>query len=120
AFVLALAFNQALLLGIHRPRPYDAGLTHLILPASADWSFPSDHASASFAIVFAFLHQRLPLRTLGLLGLASLICLSRIYCGIHYAGDILGGIATALLAATCIRLAYREGSRLDRFLTGLL
>ena len=36
---------------MHRIRPYDAGLTHLIVAPSFDWSFPSDHATAAFAIV---------------------------------------------------------------------
>lgn len=119
-FLLALAFNQAVLLGVHRPRPYAAGLTHLILPASADWSFPSDHASASFAVVCAFCRQRLPRSATGFFLLASLISLSRVYCGIHYVGDLVGGMATALLAAVLVRALYHEGSRLDRAVTALL
>src|SRR5439155_6557953 len=43
AFLLGLAINQVILLLVHRIRPYDAGLTHLLIVPSADWSFPSDH-----------------------------------------------------------------------------
>ena len=120
AVILGLALNQAVLLGLHRVRPYDAGVTHLIVPASTDWSFPSDHTSASFAIALAFLRQRLPLRCLGFFGLAALICLSRIYVGVHYVSDILGGIASALIAVMIVRVLYREGSRLDRLVTSVL
>ena len=35
-FAFGLALNQVLLLFVHRPRPYDVGLTHLIIPPSAD------------------------------------------------------------------------------------
>ena len=42
-----LALNQLILLFVHRPRPYAAGVSHLIVTPSADWSFPSDHATVS-------------------------------------------------------------------------
>ncbi len=63
SFLIGLAFNQFILLFVHRVRPYDAGLTHLIIDRSADWSFPSDHATAVFAVVASFAMQRLPRRT---------------------------------------------------------
>ena len=120
SFLLGLGINQFILLFIHRVRPYETGVSHLIISKSTDWSFPSDHATASMAIVAAFAMQGLPRRTLGLLVLAVLICLSRVYVGTHYVTDILGGWTTAWIAAVLVRIAYREGSRLDRFATGLL
>ena len=120
SFLLGLAVNQFILLFIHRLRPYATGVSHLIIARSTDWSFPSDHATASMAIVATFAMQGLPRRTLGLLLLALLICLSRVYVGTHYVSDILGGWATAVAAAVIVRLLYREGSRLDRFATGIL
>src|SRR5690349_4296214 len=50
SFLLGLAINQIILLFVHRIRPYDAGITHLLIERSADPSFPSDHATAVFAI----------------------------------------------------------------------
>jgi undecaprenyl-diphosphatase len=50
SFLLGLAFNQLILLFVHRMRPYDGGVTHLLIARSADPSFPSDHATATFAI----------------------------------------------------------------------
>ena len=119
AFVLGLALNQLVLLMVHRIRPYDAGVTHLLLPPSADWSFPSDHATAVVCIVAVFLLQRLPRRALALAVLAVLICLSRIYVGTHYVSDVLGGAVTGIIAAVIAKFAYREGSRLDRFVTAI-
>lgn len=119
AFVLGLALNQLILLMVHRLRPYDAGVTHLLLPPSADWSFPSDHATASVAIVAVFLMQRLPRRTLALAVLTTLICLSRVFVGTHYVSDIIGGAATGIVAALITKFAYREGSRLDRRVTAI-
>ncbi|RWL99918.1 MAG: phosphatase PAP2 family protein [Mesorhizobium sp.] len=120
AFLLGLAINQAILLFVHRIRPYDAGVTHLLIAPSADWSFPSDHATASMAIVAAFAIQALPRRTLALLVMAVLICWSRLHIGIHYAGDVAGGAATGIAAALALRLCYRENSRLDAFATRIL
>ena len=88
--------------------------------SSADWSFPSDHATAVVSIVAVFLLQRLPHRALVLAVLAALICLSRVYVGTHYVSDIFGGAATGLAAAVITKFAYREGSRLDRFVTAIL
>jgi undecaprenyl-diphosphatase len=48
SFLLGLAINQLILLFIHRVRPYDAGVTNLLIARSGDFSFPSDHATASF------------------------------------------------------------------------
>jgi len=120
SFLLGLAINQVILLFVHRIRPYDAGVTHLLISPSADWSFPSDHATASMAIVAAFAMQALPRRTLALFAAALLICWSRLHIGIHYAGDVAGGAATGIAAALAVRLCYRENSRLDAFATKIL
>lgn len=117
SFLLGLAINQLIVLAVHRVRPYDAGVTHLLIAPSTDWSFPSDHATASFAIVAAFAMQRLPRRTLALLLMAVLIAWSRIYVGTHYLTDVLGGIATAVAAALVVCLFYRENSFIDKMIT---
>jgi undecaprenyl-diphosphatase len=120
AFLLGLAINQAVLLFVHRTRPYDSGVSHLIVSASPDWSFPSDHATASVAIAAALLLLGMRRRGLALLTAALLICVSRIYVGTHYASDALGGAATGILAALIVRFAYRQGTRLDRAATAIL
>lgn len=120
SFLVGLGFNQVILMFLHRIRPYDAGISHLIIAKSADWSFPSDHATASIAIVATFALQGFPRRAL-LLGLSALlICWSRIFVGTHYLTDVLGGGLTGAFAATLVWFFYREGSRLDRFATGIL
>src|SRR5258706_13064041 len=91
SFLIGLGLNQVILLFIHRVRPYDAGVSHLIISKSADWSFPSDHATAAVAIVAPFALHRVPRRA-GLFGLlALLICWARDFVGTHYLTDILRG-----------------------------
>lgn len=55
AFLIGLGLNQIILLFDGRIRPCDAGITRLLIERSADPSFPSDHATATFAIAAALL-----------------------------------------------------------------
>ncbi|MBE0704099.1 MAG: phosphatase PAP2 family protein [Afipia sp.] len=119
-FLLGLALNQLILLFVHRIRPYDAGVTHLLIDHSADPSFPSDHATATIAIAAAFLLHGM--RRVGpwFLAAAVLVMVSRVYIGTHYVSDVLGGALTAVIAAMLVRSLYREGTRVDRMITGIL
>lgn len=119
SFLLGLAVNQLILLFVHRVRPYDAGVTQLLIGRSADWSFPSDHATASMAVVAAFALHGLSRRTLMLFVLAVIMCWSRIYVGTHYLSDILGGALTGGVAALAVKLTYRRGTAVDRMITGI-
>ena len=120
SFLFGLGLNQFVLLFVHRVRPYDDHITRLIIAPSADFSFPSDHATASFAIAAAFLLHGLRGRGLAFLAAALLLALSRVYVGTHYAGDVLGGAVTGILAAVIVRATYRENTRADRAITGIL
>lgn len=119
SFVLGLLINQFVLLFISRVRPYDVGVTQLLVQPSADFSFPSDHATASFAAAFVFALFGMTRRAVAFLGLAAVIAFSRVYIGIHYAGDVLGGVVTGAVAALTARHTYRKGTRFDRLLTGI-
>jgi undecaprenyl-diphosphatase len=97
-----------------RPRPYEAhpAHTHLFVPASHDPSFPSDHATAAFAIAVALLLRH---RKAGLLalGLALAVSVSRVVVGTHYPSDVLAGAAIGAMAALILWLPSIRGP-LDR------
>jgi len=120
SFVLALLINQLILLFLHRVRPYDAGVTHLLVAPSADPSFPSDHAAAAFAIACSFLHVKTMARGVIFIVLAILIAFSRVYVGIHFMSDIVGGAFIGLISTVTVSSFYLKGSRLDRLLTNIL
>ena len=120
SFLFGLALNQIILLFVHRMRPYDGGVTHLLIARSHDYSFPSDHATATFAIAATFVLHGVRRLGLGFLAAALLIGFSRVYLGTHYVSDVLGGALTGVLAAVMVRYAFWEGTRVDRFITGIL
>ena len=120
SFLLGLAINQFILLFVHRLRPYDSGITHLLIAPSADYSFPSDHATASFAIAATFILHRMRLCGLAFSIAALLMIFSRVYVGTHYVSDVFGGALTGIVAAAMVRLVYREGTKADRFINSIL
>lgn len=119
SFLVGLALNQLILLFAHRVRPYDAGVTHLLIARSSDPSFPSDHATATIAIASTFLLYRMRATGMWFLALAILVMLSRVYVGTHYVSDVLGGAVTGFVAAMLVRAFYAEGTRLDRMITSI-
>ena len=95
----ALITNVAIKNIVARIRPYDT-ITELVLliERQHDFSFPSGHTCASFAAAYA-LYRTLPRKWgIACIILAALIALSRLYVGVHYPSDVLGGLAVGLFA----------------------
>ena len=101
---VVLALGIAHLIGTlwDRPRPYEAHPdVGLWIARSPDPSFPSDHATAAFALavaVFCF-HRRAGWL---MLAMAAVLSISRVAAGTHYPSDVLGGAALGALAALFI------------------
>jgi membrane-associated phospholipid phosphatase len=77
-----------------------AGFPPLIATPTA-LSFPSAHASTSLAGAISY--ARAGLDPLPLLSLAGALSLSRVYLGVHYPSDVLGGALLGSLVAGAAR-----------------
>jgi len=105
AFVFGLLASQL----YAEPRPFTShGDIRQLIPHAAGQSFPSDHATAAFAIGFAVLVFLSGLWGRALLTAAVVIGLARVYTGVHYPGDILGSLVVALLAVAVVEVASRR------------
>lgn len=130
AIGLGILFSYAIGQVIYEPRPFVShpGIVHLLISHPADTAFPSDHetviAAVATVLVLYLVAVALPLRrmaaakhpagsaalrravavavTLAVLGLLAVayIGVSRVYVGVHYPGDIVGGAASGVLAGS--------------------
>ena len=115
ALLGSLIINNMLLKNlIGRVRPYEVvtGLQCIVAPA-VDASFPSGHTGASFASAVS-MYGELPKKyAVFLIILAALIAFSRLYVGIHYPTDVLGGLVTGVAIGL---LARKLGNKIVGFI----
>ena len=86
AVLIADVTTFALKLAIGRDRPH----VHALVHRPTDPSFPSGHSATSFAAA-AVIGAAAPRLRVPLYVLAALIAWSRVYVGVHYPLDVLGG-----------------------------
>lgn len=102
AIVLADASSRGLKALIDRSRPpVRYAKPEPLVGTPHDASFPSGHAATSFAaatmLSLAFPRLRLPLVLL-----AAAVAFSRVYVGVHYPLDVIGGAALGVLVAAAL------------------
>ena len=81
-----------------RPRPFLVHEVNLLITPPSDPSFPSNSTSVAFSIAASVWIMNRPLGSILLIP-ASLVALSRVFMGVHYPSDILGGAAFGFLSA---------------------
>lgn len=90
----------------HSPRPFEVLKVHQLIPEN-DYSFPSGHAAFYFALSMAvYLYNK----KLGIafFAVSALMGLARIYAGVHWPADILGGLLVGVVSALAINVAIRR------------
>jgi undecaprenyl-diphosphatase len=121
---IAIVYGAAVLahavveLGVRRPRPPRADW----LSAAQGWSYPSGHttqAVAAWGILALLAAQQARGRTrfavvAGAVVMSAVVAASRVYLGVHWLTDVLGGAAlsVAVLATwSVLRLVWRRAER---------
>lgn len=92
--LIALGINHIIGFIYFRPRPYTLHAAHLLVNPSIDPSFPSDHATFSLALALPILVVNKYLGRV-MIGMSLLLCFARVYVGLHYPLDIVGGAIIA-------------------------
>jgi len=112
----SVLLDATLKLTFHRPRP----VPFFGIAAPHSYSFPSGHAlilACYFGIVAAFATARIRSRAVRILiwiaaaVLAGMVGYSRIYLGVHYPSDVIGGYAAAIIWVTAAAHADRSWQR---------
>lgn len=129
ACVLAYGLNLLIEQFVFEPRPFVSHKVHLLVSHPADGSFPSDHSAWAFAVVGMILLDLLLVfiarqrerhgyifwqkaekkffLTTGLLFVLALLLacsigVARVFVGVHYPGDIIGGAIDGLFSASIV------------------
>lgn len=101
---VALILNVPVRALVERPRPFVShpGQLDLLMDHQANGSFASDHATFTMALAVGLLlvNRRYGMIALGLAGFEGLL---RVFMGVHYPTDVVGGFA--LGTATTLLLA---------------
>lgn len=93
------------------PRPYEVDIRITQWSVGGGFSFPSGHTTEAFAsataLTFLFPNWKM---ALPIFTWASLVAFSRIYLGVHYPFDILGGMAIGFSVSFALFQLFKEKS----------
>jgi decaprenylphosphoryl-5-phosphoribose phosphatase len=100
---LAIGLNYTVKLVVRRPRPVLEGLPPLG-GAPSSLSFPSAHATSSFAVATAMC--RVDPATSAAFLVALALSLGRPYLGMHYPSDVLAGAVIGVVLGLIVPLSF--------------
>jgi membrane-associated phospholipid phosphatase len=100
---IAIGLNYGIKLAVKRPRPVLEGLPPLG-GAPSSLSFPSAHATSSFAVATAMV--RVDPAMAGAFVVAIALSLGRPYLGMHYPSDVLAGAFIGIALGLIVPLSF--------------
>ena len=105
AGVVALIVNFIISHIWFRPRPFmalPAGTYTQLIPHGPDASFPSDHASGSFAFAAASWGKNEKWIRRSITWLAVIVMVARVYVGVHWPTDVIAGFVVGTLSGRIV------------------
>lgn len=99
--VAAFVVSKIIYLFFKEQRPAKLESTKILISVPSNPSFPSRHASLAFGISFYLFFYSVPLAIIFLI-CSCLVGVSRVFCGVHWFRDILGGLAAGFISVVII------------------
>ena len=108
AVALAMLITTVIRYAIPMPRPFVVGIGHTWLHHAPDPSFPSNHGTYCFSFALALLCW-LDKKGYGVLLflIALAIAWSRVYLGVHFPLDMLGGLIVGGVSCLIVQQAWQ-------------
>ena len=97
--LIAIIISMIISALYYHPRPFVLGLGTQLISHAPDSSFPSDHTTAMFAFSLPFLYFKRYKSGTVLVILSSLVGFARVFCGVHFPFDIIGGFFLGLIVS---------------------
>lgn len=116
---IALAFSGILSHFFYRDRPFVTHSVLQLIPHPANASFPSDHATAAFVIATSIWVSRRKAGNVWLI-LAACIAFSRVWTGVHYPSDVIGGAVIGIITVLIVNQLFLRSALALKYLKLLI